>query len=203
MKTRVEGAWAAADLRKATGAAAPGSAAPAPGCGCDDAGVLPISVGPPANGRPLGEGVEAAAAGGCCSGNNNRSEGMAALTVPLAPAAPHKRASFDQERPIAAHPAVHARGSTPGARAPAAGPPWLAAATAPGGALDSSLIGRDVARAVMTFVLTALSYALMLAAMSFHVAIFFAVCAGAGVGAGLFGRYRSNAAASHHEGCCG
>jgi hypothetical protein len=171
---------------------------------------MPMPAGGGSGRRPLGEGAEAGGGGGCCSGG--RSEGMAALTVPLAPAPAHKRASFDQELTLGVSPKGNPAGGAVGARerdgtVAAAGsgepPSWLAAVAAPGGPLDGGLIARDVARALMTFVTTALSYALMLAAMSFHVAIFFAVCAGVAVGAGLFGRFRPRGIAPQHDVCCG
>ena len=62
---------------------------------------------------------------------------------------------------------------------------------------------RDAARAAMTFATTGLSYLLMLAAMSFHVGIFFAVIGGIAAGTGIFGRYRNNAVAACETRCCG
>jgi hypothetical protein len=67
-------------------------------------------------------------------------------------------------------------------------------------AFSSRLLLLDLVRGVARFVLSGLAYLLMLAAMSFHVAIFFAVITGLAVGAMLFGRWRSPFAS---EGSCG
>ena len=182
--------------------------------------------------RPLGEGAEGGCCSGARGGGGGGGASSAAadLRVPLAPSpasgrAP--RASFDQleldlngaaaaghnggmgANGAAANGAAlrgkHRHGAGAGAGAPRAGPAaaWVAAARRPGGALDATLLGRDAARALMTFVTTALSYLLMLAAMSFHVAMFFAVVTGIAVGTGVFGRFRSYVAVAHQDRCCG
>lgn len=52
------------------------------------------------------------------------------------------------------------------------------------------LVIMDLVRGLARFILAGLAYLLMLAAMSYHVAIFFAVITGVGVGSMLFGRWR-------------
>lgn len=69
---------------------------------------------------------------------------------------------------------------------------------------DRELLLMDVIRGLARFVLAGLAYLLMLAAMSFHVGIFFAVISGVGVGSMLFGRWRfatGTAEGYSHCGC--
>jgi hypothetical protein len=65
------------------------------------------------------------------------------------------------------------------------------------------LLMMDVIRGVSRFVLAGLAYLLMLAAMSYHVAIFFAVISGVGVGSMLFGRWRFKADPTEGFNHCG
>jgi hypothetical protein len=137
--------------------------------------------------------VEGGGGGGCCSSSRPQPAEISALKVPLAPDGLKGGALSSHH-----HHAHHAKRRGAGA-AGAAASAWLARQRRPGGALDASLLGRDAARCVMTFATTALSYLLMLAAMSFHIGIFFAVCSGIAVGSAIFGRYRSFYAVAHHN----
>ncbi|KAF8065742.1 p80 [Scenedesmus sp. PABB004] len=69
--------------------------------------------------------------------------------------------------------------------------------------LRRQLLVLDVARGAARFVLAGLAYLLMLAAMSYHVAIFFAVITGVGVGSALFGRWRFAAGTAEGYSHCG
>lgn len=57
-------------------------------------------------------------------------------------------------------------------------------------AAQRELLVMDAVRGIARLLLASLAYLLMLAVMSFHVAIFFAAVAGVGVGSALFGRWR-------------
>lgn len=69
--------------------------------------------------------------------------------------------------------------------------------------LEPELLMMDVIRGFARFVLAALAYLLMLAAMSYHVAIFFAVISGVGVGSMLFGRWRFASGTAEGYSHCG
>lgn len=229
LKFRVEASWLTADTQRGNTPSppiAPELSAPTldPACACEDISlIIPTTTSPPpppvSNGGgccgggagagahahaagPVGEGAE----GGCCSSSSrshHHHPDISGLTVPLASAS-LKADSFDAHQQKEASARGAAGGSTRrsdgGGGAAAA---WLERQRRPGGAFDVQLLGRDAARCVMTFVTTALSYLLMLAAMSFHVAIFFAVCCGVAVGAAVFGRFRSYVAVAHQDRCCG
>lgn len=74
---------------------------------------------------------------------------------------------------------------------------WLSAYMQP------DLVAMDILRGMARFVLAGLAYLLMLAAMSFNVAIFFAVIAGVAVGSMLFGRWRWNNGVAEGYSHCG
>ncbi|KAF6264747.1 hypothetical protein COO60DRAFT_1698125 [Scenedesmus sp. NREL 46B-D3] len=65
------------------------------------------------------------------------------------------------------------------------------------------LLMMDLVRGVSRFVLAGIAYLLMLAAMCFHAAIFFAVIAGVGVGSMLFGRWRFTSGTAEGYSHCG
>lgn len=69
--------------------------------------------------------------------------------------------------------------------------------------MDPELVAMDVVRGIARFVLAGLAYLLMLAAMSFNVAIFFAVITGVAVGSMLFGRWRWNTGTAEGYSHCG
>jgi len=223
VKFRIEAGWMAADAQRGTSpTVALERAGPhlEPACGCEDG--LPVhhihsssyhrrrsggdDLGQPTGPRPLGEGAEGGAGegGGCCSGSRSAGLDAAGLTVPLAQAPLHKT-SFERTVHVngGAANGHHLQQQHYGRKGGVEPASWLDRQMRPGGLLDGALLGRDLVRALMTFVTTALSYVLMLAAMSFHVAIFFAVCTGIAVGTGLFGRYRSYVAVAHQDRCCG
>jgi hypothetical protein len=68
---------------------------------------------------------------------------------------------------------------------------------------EPELLLMDVIRGFARFVLAGLAYLLMLAAMSYHVAIFFAVISGVGVGSMLFGRWRFASGTAEGYSHCG
>jgi hypothetical protein len=65
------------------------------------------------------------------------------------------------------------------------------------------LLLMDLTRGVSRFVLAGIAYLLMLAAMCYHVAIFFAVISGVGVGSMLFGRWRFSSGTAEGYSHCG
>jgi hypothetical protein len=69
--------------------------------------------------------------------------------------------------------------------------------------LQADLLAMDLARGAARFVLAGLAYLLMLAAMSFNVAIFFAVISGMAAGSALFGRWRWAAGTAEGYSHCG
>lgn len=144
------------------------------------------------HGRPLAEGVEngvaltatisdGAQCKGCCSGSG--------------------AGSTEEPNSYREVPRASSKGAAVMSRQPAA--VRRRALSCLGNYCQPELIMMDVIRGVARFVLAGLAYLLMLAAMSYHVAIFFAVISGVGVGSMLFGRWRFNAGTAEGYSHCG
>lgn len=72
-----------------------------------------------------------------------------------------------------------------------------------GAYMQPDLVAMDLVRGVARFVLAGMAYLLMLAAMCFNVAIFFAVICGVAVGSMLFGRWRWDTGVAEGYSHCG
>eukprot|EP00879_Flechtneria_rotunda_P004898 GHRR01005172.1.p1 GENE.GHRR01005172.1~~GHRR01005172.1.p1 ORF type:complete len:321 (+),score=61.76 GHRR01005172.1:1164-2126(+) len=79
----------------------------------------------------------------------------------------------------------------------------LAGPHARDGSWQTSMLAMDLIRGVSRFILAGVAYLLMLAAMSYHVAIFFAVISGIAVGSMLFGRWKFCAGITEGYSHCG
>uniref|UniRef100_A0A383V7A9 Copper transport protein n=1 Tax=Tetradesmus obliquus TaxID=3088 RepID=A0A383V7A9_TETOB len=169
------------------------------------------------SGRPLGEGVDseqngvaltvaltdtAPACKGCCSGGDSHdvvsietaSTAAAVNVVPLQQSATGKLVGSSGG-------GACCRSSKSKAGCWGGAGSRLAARS--GSYLQPDLLMMDLARGVSRFVLAGIAYLLMLAAMSYHVAIFFAVIAGVGVGSMLFGRWRFSSGTAEGYSHCG
>jgi hypothetical protein len=158
------------------------------------------------NGRPLGEGVDseqngvalidAAPCKGCCSNDVPTETASSSAAAAAAVTWPQQVAGK-----LSAPSSTCCRSSKSKAGC-------FGAANNKFGANGSSyfqpdLLLMDLARGVSRFVLAGIAYLLMLAAMCYHVAIFFAVISGVGVGSMLFGRWRFNSGTAEGYSHCG
>jgi hypothetical protein len=186
------------------------------GCGL---GPVPLDVeGGYAAGRPLGEGVDseqngvaltvaltdaAPACKSCCGGGESSndvstetaSSAVAGVVQVVQPAAGKLSTVSSSNNSCCRSRSSRSKlGCLGGAGKFTAGP---------GGYFQPDLLMMDLARGVSRFVLAGIAYLLMLAAMCYHVAIFFAVISGVGVGSMLFGRWRFSSGTAEGYSHCG
>jgi hypothetical protein len=181
------------------------------GCGL---GPVPQDLeGGYASGRPLGEGVDseqngvaltvaltgaAPACKGCCSGGDSND-------VSTEPVSTSAADVVHIQQPAAGKLVFSSGGSCCRSSKSKTGCFGGAGKSAgrPGSYFQPDLLLMDLVRGVSRFVLAGIAYLLMLAAMSYHVAIFFAVISGVGVGSMLFGRWRFASGTAEGYSHCG